>query len=100
MEEQARLIRLYERGALSRHELLTRLCQAAAELSPFELAVELPIDILADIAERSALPPNSPDQCRVWGGGSVTGNWEQHFLLEAQRLYDGLWAWHRYFQRH
>lgn len=96
----AKLVRRYEAGALTRHELLLRLCQDAADCAPATIAAELPADVLAEIRERAAAPPDSPDRCRVFHAGGFTGDaeyWEEHFREESRRLYDGLWRWHGHF---
>jgi hypothetical protein len=93
-------VRLYDRGAITRHELLIRLCQAAAEQPPHQLAPALSAEELAEVREWSTAPPESPDKCRVIHAGGFIGDaeyWERHFREESRRLYDGLWRWHRYF---
>jgi hypothetical protein len=98
--EPAKLLGQYEAGRITRSELLVRLCQAAAEQSPGDLAAALPADVLAEVRERSAAPPRSPDECRVFYMGGFIGDaeyWARHFREEARRLFDGLWQWHRYF---
>jgi hypothetical protein len=96
----AKLLAQYEAGVLTRHELLIRLGQAAADWAPADLAAELPADILVEVREWSASPPDSPERCRVFHAGGFTGNaeyWERYFREESRRLYDGLWRWHGYF---
>lgn len=99
MVEPAKLVGLYERGALTRHELLIRLCQSAADRAPAAVATELPADVLAEVREWSAAPPDSPDRCRVFGSVCAGPGFdaEAHFREESRRLYDGLWRWHGFF---
>lgn len=100
MVEPAKLVGEYEAGRVTRHELLIRLCQAAAEQPPADLAPAVPADVLAEVRERSSAPPATPDGCRVFYMGGFTGSggfWAQQFREESRRLYDGLWRWHRYF---
>jgi hypothetical protein len=94
------LLQQYKDGTITRHELLVRLCQAATDQPPEELAVILPPALLAEVREWSAVPPDNPDKCRVIQAGGFTGRveyWAQHFQEESRRLYDGLWRWHGYF---
>src|SRR4051812_13055832 len=100
MGEAAKLVLRYEAGILIRHELLIRLCQAAADRAPAEIAAELPADVLAEIRDWSIAPPDSPKGCRVYHAGSFVGSdesWERHFRTESHQLYAGLWRWHEYF---
>ena len=99
MVEPAKLVRQYEEGVLTRHELLIRLCQAAADRAPAGIAGELPAEVLAEVREWSAAPPDGPDRCRVFGSVCAGPGFdaEAHFREESRRLYDGLWRWHRHF---
>jgi hypothetical protein len=99
MVEPAKLLRWYEAGRVTRHELLLRLLQAAAEREPAEIAADLPTDLLAEVRERAAVPPATPDGCRVIGSVCAGPGFdaEAHFREESRRLYDGLWRWHGYF---
>jgi len=102
MVEPAKLVRLFESGAVTRQELLLNLCQAAADRAPEQLAALLPADVLAEVRERSATPPTDPDQCRVVWVGSWVGSaeaWDRHHREESRRFYDGLWRWHQFFAR-
>lgn len=96
MIEPAKLVRWYDEGVLTRHELLIRLCQVAADRPPAELAADMPGDVLAEVREWSAAPPDSPNRCRVirpvCGGPGFDA--VAHFRDESRRLYDGLWRWH------
>ena len=98
MIEPAKLLQWYEAGALTRHELLLRLLQAAAERAPAELAAVLPPEVLAEVRARSAAPA-SPGECRVVGSVCAGPGFdaEVHFREESRRLYDGSLRWHRYF---
>lgn len=101
MGEAGKLIHRYEVGVVTRQELLIRLCQAAADQAPIDIAAELPADVLAELREWSASPPDSPDRCRVFHAGGFTDNaehWERFFSRESQRFYEGLWRWHDYFK--
>jgi hypothetical protein len=100
MVEPAKLLGLFAAGALTRHDLLIRLCQAATESSPKQIAAELPPDVLVQVREWSATPPASPDKCRVFGLVCAAGeyDWEGHLREESRRLHDGLWRWHGYFK--
>jgi hypothetical protein len=97
--EPAKLLRLFEAGAITRHELLLRLCQAAAERAPAELVAGLPAHVLDEIREWVVRQPTSPDECRVIRSVCAGPGFdaERHFREEARQLYDGLWRWHRYF---
>jgi hypothetical protein len=99
MIELAKLIRLYEAGAYTRHEMVLRILQAAAERSPAEIAADLPPDVLAEVRERSATAPVTPDECRVIGSVCAGPGFdaERHFREESRRLYEGLCRWHGYF---
>lgn len=98
MIEPTKLLRLYDAGVVTRHELLLRLYQAAAERSPAELIAVLPADVMAELREGVAAPPATPDECRVFGSVCAGPGFdaERHFREESRRLYDGLWRWHRY----
>jgi hypothetical protein len=101
MLEPTKLVSQYETGVVTRHELLIRLCQAAVERPPEQLATDLPSDVLAEVRDWSKSPPDSPDKCRVIHMGSFIGgdaeSWERQFRDESRRLFDGLWLWHRFF---
>src|SRR5687768_11357188 len=44
-----KLVSLYERGIVTRHEAVNKLMQLASETSPVEIAVDLPDEWLADL---------------------------------------------------
>lgn len=96
----AKLLGQFDRGALTRHELLIRVCQAAADYPPERIAVALPHDLMDNIRVWSMTPPESPEKCRVIQAGGLIGDlerWDRYFREQSRRLYDGLWRWHRYF---
>lgn len=99
MVEPAKLLRLYDAGVLTRHELLIRLGQAAADRAPAGIAAEFPADVLAEVREWAAVPPASPDRCRVFGSICAGPGFDAdaYFREESRRLYEGLWRWHRHF---
>jgi hypothetical protein len=97
MDEPAKLLTQYEAGSLTRHKLLIRLCQAAAGQPSERLAAALPAEVLAEVRDWSATPPESPDKCRVFRAGGFIGDadlWERHVREESRWLHDGLWRWH------
>lgn len=97
--EPDRLLMMFEKGYITETELILFLVQSATEMAPERIVEVLPPGWLAKIRERSAVPPESPDQCRVFGSvrASETFDADQSFREVSRRFHDGLWRWHRYF---
>src|SRR4051812_36735627 len=96
-----RLVRYYEEGRITRVELVIRLVQAAASLPPERIAAVLPAEELRELREKTADPPQSPeDSPRIfrivmWAGPHHDDEAEQR---ENQRLwFEGAREWHRFF---
>jgi hypothetical protein len=87
---------LYESGALTCHEAVTRLVLLAAEEAPTSLADALPEELSAQIREISHSPPADPGKSpRIFGiGVSDEGAWREH---TSRAWYEGAWAWHHHF---
>ncbi len=62
MIDVLRILKLYDRGVLTHHEVFAKLASAALEQPPEELAKLIPEETLEKLREWSATPPNSPDQ--------------------------------------
>jgi hypothetical protein len=94
----SRLLRQYDQGHVTRHELLNGLVRAAALVSADEVAVALPLDVMEVLREETVSPPASfaamPPIVRLrgWPG---SGEEERN---DRRLTFEGLWRRHRYFQ--
>ena len=93
-----RLLRQYEEGRITHHELLRRLIQAAARIPPSQIAAVLSLPELQELQKLSTNPPNSVEESPRSTCPGVSGDWELE-IRQGQRLWhDGAWQWHRWFQ--
>jgi hypothetical protein len=95
------LLKHYEAGAITGHELLIGLVQVAAEKHPEQIALLISSELLLKIRETSSNPPSSPDEMVVFHLGMHSPGFDlKAFQREQARLwYDGLWRWHQYFNQ-
>jgi hypothetical protein len=100
LTDPVKLLRMYDRGGLTGHELCFHLLKAAATLSPAEIAPLLPPNVLADVRRESAEPPSSLAGLVWFGGGNfISQAGMEQRIREDQRLWlAGVWEWHRYFR--
>jgi hypothetical protein len=96
----SKFVQLYDDGAITRHDAMTRLIQAAADFSPEVLAGELGADWLADLKSETASPPGRPEEI-VWVESVCAGpgfDWEAHRAEMVRRVFAGALRWHQYFK--
>jgi hypothetical protein len=101
MEEASRLLANYERGAITRMELIGRLVDFAADTSPEGIAPLLSADCLRELEDLSVHPPPSPaDAPRRFAFETRVGpvDTQADQQRQQQSWYDGAWSWHRYFR--
>ena len=98
----SQLMKQYERGVITRMELITQLVQLAADTSPEQVASLLPDDCLRGLKVISRHPPATPaDAPRsfaiVMSVGATVSQADQQ--RQQRSWHDGAWSWHHYFQR-
>jgi hypothetical protein len=109
------LLRLYEEGNITETEMMIHLIWGAAVGSPEKIAANLPVPLIESLRGRSASPPATIEQTpRVFYIGSSVQTREDEIdsrkngltrherqqAKERRQTFEGLWAWHRYFESH
>ena len=92
MEQAAHILQRYDRGAIIRSELTTRLVHPATAHAPADIAAVVPSDWPAEIRSEGARPPSCVEPCpNTVGFGRVPREEHRRFW------YAGTRRWHDYF---
>ena len=101
MEIASRLLGAYQRGVITRMELIGRLIELAADTPPEQIAPLLPTDCLGELENLSTHPPATPaDAPRSFAIVTAVGpiDYQVNWQREQRLWHEGAWSWHRYFR--
>jgi hypothetical protein len=92
-----RLVKQYDRGAITAHELATRVVEATTERLTAEFVASLPAMTLDSIQACASEPPGTK-WLRVTGANCIDGDlWAAQQQELAQRWNEGIVFWREYF---
>lgn len=97
-----KILSAYERGILTSHEAIGKLCLLALEFDPATFATLLPTEWLNYLRERTVRIPEPEEVIflRSWCGGEPSEQWLAEERAEKERYVAGLRTWKAYFDAH
>jgi hypothetical protein len=92
---------MYDRGMVTRMELVIRLAQAAVDHPPETFAHDIPADLLAELRGLCANPPDPETVC-ITGFGMFPRGYDRtaHYREQSRHYVEGLRRWRTYFADH